>query len=105
MTRTRAALERGARTALERDTQRLTSLRDSLRRGPALLVERRRAAVERAGGRLAALSPLATLGRGYAIVRARDSILRTTAGLAPGEHVDVELAEGAFGARVKEVRS
>ena len=102
--RTRIALERGARKALDRDAQRLSQLRDRLRRGPVLLVERRRAAVERAGGRLAALSPRATLGRGYAIVRARDSILRATAGLSPGEHVDVELAEGAFGARVEEVR-
>jgi exodeoxyribonuclease VII large subunit len=104
LTRTRAALERGARRALDRDTQRLSLLGDRLRRGPALLVERRRAALERAGGRLAALSPRATLGRGYAIVRSCDSILRTTAGLAPGERVDVELAEGAFGARVEEVR-
>ena len=56
------------------------------------------------GGRLAALSPRATLGRGYAIVRAGDAILRTTDGLSPGEQVDVELAEGAFGARVEEVR-
>ena len=104
LTRKRAALERGARRALDRDTQRLSLLRDRLRRGPALLVERRRAAVERAGGRLAALSPRATLGRGYAIVRDGDSILRTTATLTPGGHVDVELAEGAFGARVEEVR-
>jgi exodeoxyribonuclease VII large subunit len=104
LTRTRAALERGARRALDRDAQRVSVLRERLRRGPALLVERRRAAVEHAAGRLAALSPRATLGRGYAIVRARDSILRSAAALAPGEHVEVELAEGAFGARVDEVR-
>ena len=104
LTRTRAALERGARRALDRDAQRVSVLRERLRRGPALLVERRRAAVEHAAGRLAALSPRATLGRGYAIVRARDSILRSAAAVVPGEHVDVELAEGAFGARVDEVR-
>ena len=40
----------------------------------------------------------------YAIRRLPDSILRTTSGLSPGEPVDVELAEGAFGARVEEVR-
>ena len=84
-TRTRSALERGTRRALDRDAQRLSLLRDRLRRGPALLVERRRAPLERAAGRLAALSPRATLGRGYAIVRAGDSMLRTTAGLAPGD--------------------
>jgi exodeoxyribonuclease VII large subunit len=104
LVRTRAALERGTRRALDRDAQRLSLLSGRLRRGPALLVERRRASIEQAGGRLAALSPRATLGRGYAIVRAREAILRSTAGLAPGERVDVELAEGAFGARVEDVR-
>jgi exodeoxyribonuclease VII large subunit len=104
LARTRAALERGARRALERDTQRVTVLRDRLRRGPALLVERRRSALERAGGRLAALSPRATLGRGYAIVRSDDAVLRSTRGLDPGRRVEVELAEGAFGATVEDVR-
>ena len=77
LARTRSALERGARRSLDRDTQRLSLLRDRLRRGPALLVERRRSTLERAAGQLAALSPRATLGRGYAIVRAGDSSLRT----------------------------
>ena len=103
--RTRSALERGARRTLERDTQRLTTLGERLRRGPALLVERRRSAVERAGARLAALSPRATLGRGYAIVRAGDRVLLSAAGLTDGERVEVELAEGAFGARVEDVRT
>ena len=98
------ALERGARRALERDASASRSLRDRLRRGPALLVERRRAALERAGGRLAALSPRATLCRGYAIVRASDGVLRSAAGLAAGARVEVELAEGGFGARVEDVR-
>ena len=102
--RTHAALERGARRTLERDRRRLTSLGDRLRRGPALLVERRRASVERVQGRLAALSPRATLARGYAIVRAGDGVLRQAAGLEPGARVEVELAEGTFGARVENVR-
>ena len=101
--RTRAALERGARRALDRDAQRVLLLRDRLRRGPALLVERRRGAVERAGGRLAALSPLATLARGYAIVRAREAVLRSAAEIVPGDEVQVELADGAFSAQVENV--
>jgi exodeoxyribonuclease VII large subunit len=104
LTRTRSALERGARRTLDRDTQRLSLLRDRLRRGPALLVERRRSTLERAAGQLAALSPRATLSRGYAIVRAGDSVLRDTERLAEGARVDVELAEGGFGARVEDVR-
>ncbi|MBA3476202.1 MAG: exodeoxyribonuclease VII large subunit, partial [Actinobacteria bacterium] len=43
LTRASDALERGARRALVRDVQRVSLLRARLRRGPALLVERRRA--------------------------------------------------------------
>jgi exodeoxyribonuclease VII large subunit len=104
LARTRVALERGARRTLERDHQRLALLGDRLRRGPALLVERRRSALERTGARFAALSPRATLERGYAIVRAGDAVVRSADGLAAGARVDVELAEGGFGARVEDVR-
>ncbi|MBA2537551.1 MAG: exodeoxyribonuclease VII large subunit, partial [Actinobacteria bacterium] len=41
--------------------------------------------------------------RGYAIVRASGGIVREAASLAPGKRVDVELAEGAFGARVEDL--
>jgi exodeoxyribonuclease VII large subunit len=102
--RTRGALERGARRALERDRQRVDALGDRLRRGPALLVERRRAALEQTAGRFAALSPRATLARGYAIVRTGDTVLRRAEDVAVGERVEVELAEGALGARVEDVR-
>ena len=104
LVRTRSALERGARQTLDRDHRRMPALGARLRRGPALLPERRGSAIERAEGRLTALSPRATLGRGYAIVRSGDAVLRSTAGLAPGTAVDVELDEGAFGARVEDVR-
>ena len=46
---------------------------------PRLLLERRRAALDRAGARLQTLSPLATLSRGYAIVRAGGDALRSAA--------------------------
>jgi exodeoxyribonuclease VII large subunit len=104
LARIHAALERGTRRTLERDHRRATVLAERLRRGPALLVERRRSAIERAEGRLTALSPRATLARGYAIVRSEDAILRAPGGLAPGARVDVELAEGGFGATVEDVR-
>jgi exodeoxyribonuclease VII large subunit len=79
-------------------------LRDRLRREPALLVERRRVGVERAGARLAALSPRATLERGYAIVRTDAGIVRSARTLAAGALVEVELAAGGFGAVVEDVR-
>jgi exodeoxyribonuclease VII large subunit len=102
--RSHSGLERGTRRALERDAHRLAVLRDRLRRGPALLLERRRSAVEQAGARLAALSPRGTLERGYAIVRAHDRILRSAADVGAGDAIEVELAEGALGARVEETR-
>jgi exodeoxyribonuclease VII large subunit len=69
-----------------------------------LIVERRSARLEHAAGKLRALAPQATLERGYAIARAGDRILRDSNGLEPDTRVEVELAEGGFGARVEEVR-
>jgi exodeoxyribonuclease VII large subunit len=100
----RAGLEACTRRILDRDLRRLGQAQERLRRGPALLLERRRARLEQAGGRLRALSPRATLERGYAIVRARDEIVRASSRLAPGDSVDVELADGSFSGEVKETR-
>jgi exodeoxyribonuclease VII large subunit len=100
----RAGLGRGARRTLERDRQRVDLQHERLRRAPLLLVERKRASLEHATGKLRVLSPRSTLARGYAIVRAKDAIVHSSAELAEGTRVDVELAEGAFGARVEETR-
>jgi exodeoxyribonuclease VII large subunit len=102
--RARGSLERSVRRATERERERLLRTRRALERGVRTTVERRRASVERAGARLTALSPRATLERGYAIVRAEDEVVRDTAALAAGVRVEVELARGAFGARVEDVR-
>jgi len=53
-------------------------------------------------GRLAAVSPLATLERGYAIVRRRadGSIVRSTAQVAVGDGVTVRVHDGEFDAAV-----
>ncbi len=103
--RTRSGLERGARRTLERELDRVERAHERLGRAPRLLLERGRSRLEHAAGRLRALSPPATLARGYAIVRAGDAILRTGSAVAPGERVDVELAEGGFGARVEDTRA
>jgi exodeoxyribonuclease VII large subunit len=100
--RSRASLARGARSALDRERRRLDGTRDHLRRAPMLMLERRRAAVEHAAGRLRALSPRATLERGYAIVRSEGEIVRTSEQVSAGAKVDVELGSGSFGARVEE---
>ena len=102
--RARAAVDRGARLHLERRRQGLEASRERLRRAPLLALERRRARLDQCAGRLRALSPRATLDRGYAIVRARDRVVRSSADVAPGDSVAVDLAEGGFGARVEDVR-
>ena len=99
--RARAGLGRGARRSLDRHAQRLAQMHERLRRAPALLVERRRAVLEHAAGRLRALSPQATLNRGYAIVRAEEAIVRSTAAVESGTRIDVDVADGRFGARVE----
>ncbi len=101
--RARNGLERGTRRTLERERERLERRLDRLRRAPRLLLERGRSRLEHAAGRLRALSPRATLARGYAIVRAGDEIVRTSSAVEPGSRVEVELAEGGFGARVEQV--
>jgi exodeoxyribonuclease VII large subunit len=99
--RARSGLGRGARRSLELKITRLGQAHERLRRAPALLVERRRAALEQTAGRLRALSPKATLNRGYAIVRAREAIVRSASAARTGERIDVEVSDGRFGARVE----
>ena len=101
----RAALARGAAAALERARSSLTRDRERLDRAPALLVERKRAGLEGLAGRLQTLSPWKTLARGYAIVRTDNGIVRSSTELESGSRVDVELAEGGFGARVEETKA
>ena len=92
------------RALLERDATRLERQGERLRAAPGLLFERRRAALDHSSARLQALSPLATLARGYAIVRAGGEALRAAEAVATGDRLEIELATGALGARVDEVR-
>ena len=53
-------------------------------------------------GRLAGVSPQGTLERGYAIVRRRDTdaVVRSARQIAPGDGLDVRVADGEFEAEV-----
>jgi exodeoxyribonuclease VII large subunit len=96
--RARSGLERGTRRSLDGARQRLTTAHERLHRAPALAVERKRARLEHAHGRLRALSPRATLDRGYAIVRSERGIVRSATAVAGGDALEVEVADGRFGA-------
>jgi exodeoxyribonuclease VII large subunit len=95
-------LRSAPRLALERQRQRVERARERLRQAPALAVERKRAALESTAGRLQVLSPLKTLKRGYAIVRTDRTIVTAASDVAPGVRVDVQVADGTFGARVED---
>jgi exodeoxyribonuclease VII large subunit len=100
----RGGLERGARRLCERERERLSAMHERLRRAPRLDLERRRGMLNVLSGRLAALSPRATLERGYAIVRSGEEVVRAADSLTPGDEVAVELGRGSFDARVDEIR-
>lgn len=97
--RAAAALRRVA----ARDQERTARMRERLHGAVNAVLERRRAALDRAGARLQALSPLATLERGYAIVRAEGIALRDATQAPIGTRLDVQLARGALAARVEEL--
>lgn len=99
---TRASPQR--RLALQR--LRLEAAREALARALAARLERARSAFEGAAARLGALSPLAVLGRGYAIVwRTPDgTLLRRASEVAVGDALRVRLAEGEIAARVEALR-
>ncbi len=76
------------------------------RLGPAARgrVARARAALATAAARLDALSPLAVLGRGFALARGPDgAILRDAASVAPGDALSLRLARGELEASVSRV--
>jgi len=102
---TRRRLGLAIRSRIERDRSRLERHGERLRAAPRALLERRRVALDHAGSRLQALSPLATLNRGYAIVRSDGEALRDAAAVEPDAALDIQLAAGSLGARVTEARA
>jgi exodeoxyribonuclease VII large subunit len=98
--RTRERLHRGAQRAAEGHAQRLAAAHDRLQRAPLLALERRTARLDTLHAKLGALSPFATLERGYAIVHRGDDVVRAAEQVSAGDAIDVRVAEGTFGATV-----
>jgi len=87
--------------------QRLADRRDSLDRrlheGITRTLERRRGRLEAAARALDTVSPLATLGRGYALVQREDgSVVRSHTEVDRGERVQARLGDGRLYCRVEE---
>jgi len=104
---TRRLIERrapAARVAALR--QRLDEDRRAIDRAGARLVPLRRQRAASLRRRLEALSPLAVLGRGYAIVQdATGRVQADSASLRVGRDIRLRMRDGRVGARVTEVPS
>ena len=92
------------RRRLHDAAERLTGSTDRVRRAIGVRLAELRQRSESVARELHAVSPLATLGRGYAIVIRREDgqIVRKAATLQTGDLVDARLAEGGLRCRVEE---
>jgi len=93
----------GPEPGVRRAAERLSRAAERLRFALAVRVRHARATVEQAAGRLDALSPLACLARGYAIVRrgsATGPVVNDAASLATGDRVAILFARGRARARI-----
>ena len=101
-----ARLERtGPVARLRGASEQLDATVGRLRFAAAMRVRQARAALERTGAQLDALSPLACLERGYAIVRRGDAagrVVSDAAALSVGETVTLVFARGRARARVED---
>jgi exodeoxyribonuclease VII large subunit len=109
--RSRLALHRralrllGPADMLAQQRQHLADLRMRLTGAQLHMHELWRARLDGLIARLASLGPLATLARGYAIVRREDgTVLRSVRAVAPGDAFTVRLADGEFGATAHDRR-
>lgn len=79
----------------------LNTIARDMRAASMRAVEKRRGQIGGAAGRLNALSPLAVLGRGYAVARDADGTALTSASqFVPGANFNLLLHDGVVGARV-----
>jgi len=94
-----AKLHPGARIARER--RELDALSTRMTAAIVRRLQHRRAELGRLGAEIAALSPLAVLDRGYAMVRKQGAIIRDASQVKSGDHVEIRLAKGVVEAEVK----
>lgn len=100
-------LRRSPALRIERMMSRVTHLDDLLRSRMSKLLEARQHRLGLGARALDTFSPLATLGRGYAIVREHETgkVLRNADQVAPGATIEARLAEGRLVATVDEVET
>ena len=89
---------------LRSDRQRLDDLQGRLERTTGADLQLRSARQAALFARLQALSPLAVLQRGYALVQANGVVIRRSADLAAGQQIQVRMTDGEISATVTGVR-
>jgi exodeoxyribonuclease VII large subunit len=99
---TAAVLRHDPRQRLGLARERLAACRTRLDRSLERALQTSTTRVSALHARLHALSPLAVLDRGFALVQGADGVLvRSVAQLAPGDRVTTRLSDGTFTSRVE----
>jgi exodeoxyribonuclease VII large subunit len=99
-----AVLRRDPRQKLSQARERLIDQRTRLERAFAADLHQLSARWRALDARLHALSPLAVLERGYALVLdSQGAVIRSTAKLTPGAEIATRLADGSFTSRVETI--
>lgn len=94
--------QRDLRQQLRTRERELRSRLEALSAATHQYLMRRRSRLEQASAKLAALSPLAILKRGYSLVfDANGQLVKDVAQLAPGDQIQARLARGEVSARVE----
>ncbi len=98
-----AGLRRAIPVRLERDARQLTYLRERIVRVGPRVVERASQQMKSGAARLNDLSPLAILGRGYAVCFADDGtrVVKSYSEVDVGDNVTVRLGTGRIGCKVE----
>ncbi|MBB5117242.1 exodeoxyribonuclease VII large subunit [Streptomyces eurocidicus] len=98
--RARPCVERPQRMVDEREAQ-VTALAERARRTLGHLLDRAESELSHTHARVVALSPAATLRRGYAVLQHADgSVVRAAAEVSADEELRARVAEGGFAVRV-----
>ena len=90
---------------IQDERQHLDMLLERALRGLTAANHLRRARLDGLNARLEALSPLAVLQRGYAVLRSRDGrIIYSVQQVQPGESINARLSDGELDAQVQEIK-
>lgn len=89
------------RRTIDADHQQIDMLADRMTRALHRVLDRHRSRLDIAVAGLTVVNPLATLARGFAIVRDDGgNVIRAVTQANPGEGITIQVSDGTFGARV-----